>query len=338
MDKEQEDVKPGKESSTTPDVKGQDSSTEQLEKDVTKTGKTTTEETEVAKPEEAESSTEATEQEETTEEAVEEEVATEEEPKHEEAVPYERFKEVNGKVADLESKVKVYEPQVQRIKAIDDYVAQHNIRPEQLQSAFEYLKHINSDPAKAYEMLKPTFEKLAEYVGERLPSDLQDRVAAGTLEPELAKEIARGRADKQYQQIRQQAAQGQSVQQQAAQKGEAVSTWATTKMAQDPDFRPSTDGNDGKWEFVHKELIAQGGVHFFETPQAAIKATEVAYEKATKHFARFQKPATVTKRPIKSTNSQSNVSAVVRPAGKGGEADIVKAIMSGKKLHQLKFS
>lgn len=331
-------VKPEEKSPVSSDVKGPESSTEQLEKDVTKTADTKVEETETPNAEEPESSTEAIEQEEQTEAESETEEATE--PKTEEAVPYERFKEVNGKVSDLESKVKTYEPQVARIKAIDDYVQQHSIRPEQLQSAFEYLKHINSDPAKAYEMLKPTFEKLAEYVGDRLPTDLQDRVAAGTLDAELAKEIARGRADKQYQTMRQQAAQGQSVQQQAQQKADAVSTWASTKMTQDPDFKPSTTGQDGKWEYVHKELIAQGGVHSFESPQKAIAATEAAYDKANKFFSQFNKTATVTKKPIKSTSSRNNASAVVRPAGKGGEEDIVRAIMSGngKRPPNLRFT
>lgn len=334
MEPTEEDVKTGTESSPAPDVKGQDSSTEQPEKDVTETADTEVKETETPNAEEAESSTEATKQEEQTEETE----AAVEEPKHEEAVPYERFKEVNSKVAEYETKLKSYEPQVARIKAIDDYVTQHGIRPEQLQSAFEYLKHINSDPAKAWEMLKPTAEKLAQFVGEKLPTDLQDRVAAGTLEPELAKEIARSRASSEYQQMRQQAQQGLTTQQAAQQKADAVGTWASTKMAQDPDFKPAATGDlDGKWEFVHKELIAQGGVHSFATPQDAIKATEVAYEKANKQFK--QSAPVVTKKPIKSTSSRTNASAVVRPAGKGGEEDIVRAIMTngGRKPATMQF-
>lgn len=327
-------VKPEIESPATSDVKDQESSTEQLEQGVKEADDTKAEETDATKSEEVAEPPTETENEEQ-EEVVAEEV--EEQPKTEEAVPYERFKEVNAKYTELESKWKTAEPQVARMKVIDDYMQQHGIRGDQLQSAFEYLKFVNSDPREAHRMLKPTYEKLAEYVGERLPSDLQDQVAAGTLAPELAKEIARSRAENQYRELRQQAQQGQNQQVAAAQKSEAVGTWATSKQSIDPDFRPSTTGQDGKWEYVHKELIAQGGVGSFETPAKAIAATEAAYDKANKFFAQFQQKKTVTKKPITSTSSQQNVSAVVRPAGKGGEADIVRAIMQGKKPHQLQF-
>lgn len=296
----------------------------------------TTEEVAAETTEGTESAAESTETETPTEEKPEDTVQAVLDKPEDEKLPFHkepRFQELVGEKNKYKGEVEQLKPLAAQAQALSDFTRQHNIQPQQLEQALTYLRFLNSEPEKALEMLRPTYEKLTQYTGERLPADLQERVAAGTLDAALAKELAQARARQEYQGTRQQ----MSQQQQAAQSQQAnqgvVASWATSKMELDPDFKPKQAGMpDGKWEFVHKELLNQGGVQAFKDPQDALAKTEAAYAEANKFFGQFRKAAAVKKK-INSTNSQSNASAVVKTP-----ADVVKAIMSGQRPHQLKYS
>lgn len=245
-----------------------------------------------------------------------------------------RFQELVKEKNQYKQELDAVKPLAARAKVLDDYVIQNNIQPAQLQSALEYLRLLNTDPAKAYEMLKPTYEQLSQFTGDRLPADLQDRVAAGTLDAELAKEIAQGRGNKQWQTAQQQM-QGQT----AAQRAEfaiqgSIDAWASATMAKDPDLKPKAPGAvDGKWEYVDMKLRSLRQANPPKTPQEAVALTEQAYTEANKFFGvhRVQRP--IVKKTIQSNNNSQNASAVVKTA-----EDVTRAIISGKRPHQLKYS
>jgi hypothetical protein len=325
-------------SSDAVDDKGQDSSTEQQAEEQVDS-------MEEAKPE-VETTSEDTATEETEEETSEEqteEVQKEQEvpavldkpedeklPFHKEPRFQELIKEKNTYKQELDS----IKPQAARAKVLDDFVTTNNIQPQQVQEAFEYLRLLNSDPLKAYAMLKPTYDKLALMSGDRLPDDLQAEVAAGTLSVERAKQLAQTQAQQQYQQWRGASSQQiQAVQHEQAIQG-SINAWAQAAQAKDPDFKPATVGAvDGKWEYVDMKLRSLRQANPPRNSQEAVVLVEKAYAEANKFFGSFKQKQLTKKPGLKSQTSQSNASAVVK-----NPEDVVRAIMSGKRPHQLKYS
>ncbi len=317
------DVNTGGESSTSLDVNGAESST--AESVETQAEEST--EAEAAESTVTEESATEEQAEETAEQQTETKVETQGEKKTEEAIPYERFSEVNNKKAELERELESAKPLVEQSRALNDFMAQNQISPQEFQSALKYLQALRSDPKAAYAMLKPTYEQLASLAGERLPQDLQAEVVAGTLAQERALEIAQARAQQTYQQWQQQqrqTGQFQSVQQ--AVTG-TIQSWATTKQSVDPDFKPGTP----LWEQVDLRLKSMPA---FQSPQEAMSGSEKAYTEA-KAFLGKLVPRTVAavKPALKSRNGSSNNSMVMKTA-----EDVAKAISAGVRPSQMRYS
>jgi hypothetical protein len=177
---------------------------------------------------------------------------------------------------------------------------------------------------------------LAQFTGEVLSPELEAEVASGVLSLERAKQLQRAEGQQKYQQW-----QGQSQQQmQAAQAEQAIQgsidTWAKSTMQRDPDFKPrnKADANavDGKWEYVDMKLRSLRQANPPKTAQEAVALVEQAYTDANKFFGSFRK-TTHIKKMVRSQQSATNSSAVVKTA-----EDVMRAVLAGKKPHQLKYS
>ena len=332
------DANTGTGSSNVPDDKGAESSTaEQAEQETTETTEAEPEVTEVSEEAATEETADETAENETEEvkEAVEAEKAVLDKPE-DEKLPFHkepRFQELVKEKNTYKQELDTIKPLAARTKVLDEFVTSNNIQPQQVQEAFEYLRLLNSDPLKAYAILKPTYDKLALLSGDRLPDDLQAEVAAGTLSPERAKQLATTQAQQQYQQWRGQSTQQTQVMQQEQAIQGSINAWAQSAQAKDPDFRPAAQGAvDGKWEYVDMKLRSMRQANPPRNSQEAVAMVEKAYTEANKFFGSFVKPQ--AKKPgLKSQSSQSNASAVVK-----SPEDVVRAIMSGKRPHQLKYS
>ena len=244
-----------------------------------------------------------------------------------------RFQELVKEKNTYRQELDAVKPLAERAKVLDNYLTANSIQPQEFQSALEYLRLLKTDPAKAYEMLKPTYEQLSEYTGEKLPQDLEARVAAGTIEPELARELATMRSKEKFNTVRQQQ-QGASLaqQEQHAIQG-SIDSWAQAKMAADPDLRPkAANAVDGKWELVDMKLRSMRQATPPRNAQEAVAMVEKAYAEVNQFFGSV-KPQRSVKKPIQSQQSSQNASAVVKTG-----ADVVRALMSGKKPHQFRYS
>lgn len=222
----------------------------------------------------------------------------------EKPVPYERFKEVNTKVQQLETTVKEHEPVVKAHNEIVSYCNERNVSREQFSEGLEIMGLINTDPVKALEKLNKIVGELQRFTGTTLPQDLQKRVDEGRLELADARELATSRAQAKFgerslqnhQRMRQQE---QMVNMQRATTS-AVNSWAESKSS-DPDFKPKKDlnGPDGKFERVADKFTAllhqtdaQGNlVNKPENPQAYVALLEKAYQ-AVQVTYKVTKPAT----------------------------------------------
>lgn len=344
------DANTGGDSSTQPDAKGQGSSPEQQagEEVVESAEQTSTETTESeAATESTEESTEAkavatesaeTQSEEQTTEKQEAPVVFDKpEDNKLEFHKHPRFQELVAEKNTFKQEFEKIKPAAEANRALQSFMQSNGIQPTELTAALEYLRLVKVDPAKAYELIKPDVEKLSTYVGERLPQDIEAAVASGTLSPEHAKEIARARAEQQFQQYRGQSQQQMQMQQQEQVIQGSINAWAEATMKNDPDFRPRNQSNpnavDGKWEFVDMKLRTMRQANPPKTAQEAVAQVETAYKEANNFFRSFAPKAAVKKAPLKSSASSQNSSAVVKTAD-----DVVKAILSGKKPHELKYS
>lgn len=252
-----------------------------------------------------------------------------------------RFQELIQEKNAVRQELESLKPLAERTKILDDYVAKNNIRPEQLTNALEYTRLINTDPMKAYELLKPVFNQLATYAGDVLPVDLQEEVTAGTLPVQRAKEIAQARAQRQYADWQGQN-RGQTQQQQQEQQIQgSIDAWAKTKMQTDADLRPKQNGQpDGKWEYLDMKLRSLRQANPPATSQKAIELVEQAYAETQKFFKRFKVTANgkQQKPPLRSSQNNQNTTGVLPTDPNKATAAIVAAVLSGKKPHQMRYA
>jgi hypothetical protein len=241
-----------------------------------------------------------------------------------------RFKELVDEKNALKQQVSQYEPQARRIQVIDQYMQQHGIRPDQLQQSLEYLRFLNSDPAKAREVLKPIWEKLSVYTGDFLPPDLAEQVAAGTLSDVNAKELARGRGQQLYQEFRGQHQSAITQQQLITAGDQAMQAWAQTKMKGDLDLKPGTD----RWNYMDAMIKNVRMMNPNLQPQEIVAEAEKIYGQTNQIFRKQRAaPALSSKKPLKSTQSTTKASPVVKTP-----EDVTRAILAGMRPHQLKYS
>jgi len=239
-----------------------------------------------------------------------------------------RFQELIQEKNQYKEKLAALEPQAKRTQVLDEYVAAHNIQPQQLQSALEYLRLLNTEPQKAYEMLKPTYERLAMLSGDRLPTDLQEQVTAGVIPAEVAKELAQARSGKEYQQWQSQTQQMTAAQRQEYSIQGAIDSWAATTMQRDPDLSRGGD----KYNYLDMKLKALRLSTPPKTPEEGLRLTEQAYKETNEFFNKFNAKK-IVKKQIQSQQSTQNASAVVK-----NEKDVVNAILQGRRPHQLKYT
>jgi hypothetical protein len=245
-----------------------------------------------------------------------------------------RFQELVKEKNESKAKIDELTPLAERTRILDDYVTKNGISQQQLVNALEYTRLINSDPAKAWELLRPIANQLATFVGEVLPPDLAAEVSAGTLSEQRAKEIAMGRAQASHGQFQQQNRSQFEATTQAQQVQGAIDSWAQGKMRTDADLRPKANGDaaDGKWEFLDQKLRTLRQANPPRSAQEAVSLVEKAYAEVNKAFARFVPPKQTTKPGLRSNRSNSNATPVIKTA-----RDAVAAIMGGKKPGQVKY-
>ena len=214
---------------------------------------------------------------------------------------HERWKELVGEKNNYRQEIEQLKPAADQARALNDFMAQNQIQPAEFQAALKYLQALRTDPAAAYQMIKPTYEQLAVHAGERLPPELAAEVAAGTLSPERATQLARIEAQQRHQQWRQQ--QGQQGTQSAVGTlvQQTIGLSAQTKQQLDPDFKEGSP----LWKQVDLNLRA---MPTFQSPQEAQQGFEKAYNEAKGFLKQFQPrvKSPVSRRPPNSAAVGSN--------------------------------
>ncbi len=241
-----------------------------------------------------------------TDEKVEKE--NEAEGKNQEAIPCERFKEVNDKYVEVEAKYKELEPLAESQRSLINFCQENNISGEDFQKTLEIARLIQVDPAAALKELEPVYNALRGLTGGTLPADLQKAVDDGVLPEEYAKEIAKARGSQQFSSLQTQNTQQRLQRQQQTQfvtsVQQSIKTWSDTKLLGDPDFKPKANANspDGKFEVFSDRLFKLMSATPPKTVADAVKLAESAYQDVGKLFAGL-KPRPAATKSVSSTKT-----------------------------------
>jgi hypothetical protein len=218
-------------------------------------------------------------------------------------VPYERFRQVIDQRKSWEEKAKTYEQDVQRIRTIDGYMAEHGLAAEDVSDAMQLVSLVKNDPLKALERLQPLVSRLNEYAGQKLPADVQKLVDRGEITEEAAAEVVRHRneADRyrrqmeQSRQQQQQQTQAQHQQQITRQIVQSVTATETELKNKDPDFQK-------KLPHLRREIQVRLQRGRPQNPQAAAQMVREAHEQVTRELGAFNPRRPTGPKPSSSDN------------------------------------
>lgn len=246
-----------------------------------------------------------------------------------------RFQELVKEKNETRTQLEALKPQAERIEILDSYLNTHGIQPSEFTQALNYLRLIRSNPTEALTLMRPTYELLMQMNGEKLPTDLEAKVASGVMEPETAREMARLRATTVRQ--NQTTVQNEQV---AAQQHEMMinsgfSAWDTMKRGIDPGFRPKTapTNPDGKWEMVNAKLLQLRMERPPRNTREAQQLCQESYDLVSKALAQFAPQRPVTRKPVGSARSNNNSNPVIKTP-----EDAVKAILAGRRPNELRYA
>lgn len=210
-----------------------------------------------------------------------------------------RFQEVIREKNESKRQLDEVQPLVQQARALEGILRENNISNQEYQSALQYLIALRRDPVAAYNMIKQTTEQLALLAGDRIPDDLQAEVAAGTLDPNRARQIAQAQAQQRYQQVRSQWQQNGQQNGQGDIVSQATRLWVSSKTSIDPDLKapigqpnqPGYQPGSPLWEQTNLRLMSIAQQNPPTTPEIAMQNCERAYNEA-KAFLRQYAPRT----------------------------------------------
>ncbi len=210
-------------------------------------------------------------------------------------VPYDRFKKVidqrneyKQREAELSRERDEYQTGHEQYQAIQGFMQENDLRPQDVAEALTIAAQMNRDPAGALEALKAKMSGLQEFTGERLPSDLQERVDTGEIDQRDAQEIVRQRnenallkqrqADSQRRQ--QEEAQQRTVQQTQEEMAQSANSVQQELANRDPDF-------DRKYPWIEKELKLLIQEHRPSTAEQAGQLVRQAHQTVTRDLEKL---------------------------------------------------
>lgn len=127
-----------------------------------------------------------------------------------------RIEQFLGNIKGLKEELSTVAPQAERMVKLDGFIKEQGFSPDNMNTLFsvgsrlvkgglsnedmnsmaEMALAVNNDPQRAYALLTPLMQTLAQITGDILPVDLATEVQAGRLTEEHAREISQSRAGK----------------------------------------------------------------------------------------------------------------------------------------------
>ena len=220
-----------------------------------------------------------------------------------------RFQALVQEKNTYKAKLAEYEPDAQQYRQIQQFMETNRLTAEEVAEELALLAEMKvGDPAKAAAKLTQRLEQLQLAAGEKLPAELEQKVADGYVDRETAtamhrKAVAAERKAEQAEQDREARAR-QDAQQQVQRVAGAVGAWELATKAADPDF-------DLKVDLVKdrvRALVAANGMP--KTADEAVALSKQAYE----HVTGLMRRAVGTKPAMRpAVGGKSNGTALPQP-------------------------
>lgn len=224
----------------------------------------------------------------------------------EENIPFHnhpRWKEVMREKAQLAEKAKHYEE-------ISDYMRANGLTNDELAQGFEVMALMKNDPFKAKEVLNSHMSKLAQFTGDILPADIQEKLDNGFIEPDAARELASYRARSELSAKATEEYKAKIAQEAEAQTKQnmyqAVVDWESRVTMKDSEYR-------NKQALVTdrvKSIMQSTGNP--KSPEEAVKYVEQAYNEVNQRLGSLAGRSTPSRMPT-SYNSSSSGNVAPQP-------------------------
>lgn len=203
-------------------------------------------------------------------------------------------------------------PRAEQYDLIERFRADNGLSVEEVARGFEIMAAMKNDPVRAAQMLGEHMHVLRAFTGEELPRDLAEKVDAGTIAEEDARELASRRAQEVFERERAQRTQAQFAQTQQAQQAQAHAStlsaaaiaWENSILTRDPDYL-------SKQPLIldrARSLIA------LEPPanaEAVAKLMDRAHKEVTDHMRKL-----IPKKPVTTQTSNGQSSNTAKPVPK----------------------
>lgn len=210
------------------------------------------------------------------------------------------------KSTEFEAKLAEVAPKAEQLDRIGTFMRENELTAEEVQKGFEIMALMKHNPQAALERLMPHLEVLELASGRKLPKDLQERVDAGEVTPDIAHEAARARMEAAAARSRVERTE-QVIQQDRAREASmamktAVDGWENSVKASDPDYSHIQS-------FVIDRIRVLMAQQSPRTPDEAVALAKRAYEDVKASMRRVLPPRTQT-RPMTSDKSSTTAAAV----------------------------
>jgi len=218
---------------------------------------------------------------------------TEEELKGLGARAQRRIRDLAAKVKASNEQFETVRPKVETFDKILNFVESRGLSTQEVDFTFAVMGAMKTNPAAAYEALKPVMAQLEARIGVQLPEDLANDVRLGLITEERARELSQTRAAAKLNGERAETVTRQTQEQAEEQARNqfiggvhsAVATWEQTQKARDPDWNQKSDLIAEKMELA----FLKNGVNV-KTPQDAVAIANQVLADVNKILARA-KPA-----------------------------------------------
>jgi len=236
-------------------------------------------------------------------------------------VPFHKHK----RFQELLSAKKSFETDAQRYRNVQTFIDEQGLSAEEAADLLVIGGLMKTNPAAAWERMKPVVQKVAAAAGEVLPDELKQMVANGEMTREAALEVSRSRARLQSVEARTQFDQ-QRAQQRA--QVEAVSAIQTTVASWEADRKIRDPNFDAKMPAIEREvawLMTKEGRP--NSPEGVRAQLQKAYDTVSAAFKApvptRQKPAIV---PVVGGQKTGNV----RPEIESTQ-DVIKDVLARRR-------
>lgn len=184
-------------------------------------------------------------------------------------------------------------------RKITSFMEENQLTGQEAAEGFQIMAAMKSDPAKAWELLKPHVQAVLMAAGEVLPAELEQRVQAGEISREAALSWSRDRAragsyEAQQAQLRERMQQ-QAQRQQVEGLRNAAKQWQQARQLRDPRFSEKLEPLEREIAYLRATEGTPG------TPEGVRAQLQKAYDAVSAKMpapAGTPRPSPAAKRPV----------------------------------------